>query len=152
MSAELDTIPWGRGVVVREGHGVALLVFGTLLETALQVAETLDATVVNMRFVKPLDEALIDEVADSHHLLATLEENVVAGGAGSGVAEYLASKGCAVPLIPFGFPDRFIEQATQAEQLEDAGLTADQIEKRVRAALESLPELPSTTRMVQAKP
>jgi 1-deoxy-D-xylulose-5-phosphate synthase len=94
---------------------------------------------------------LIQEVAESHRLLVSLEENVVAGGAGSAVAEHLASIGSTTPLIPLGYPDRFIEHATQAEQRDEAGLTADQIGRRIHAALESLPELTSSARMAQAK-
>jgi 1-deoxy-D-xylulose-5-phosphate synthase len=151
VSSGLERIPWGRGAKVRDGHEVALLVFGTLLETGMVVAERLDATVVNMRFVKPLDGGLIQEVAESHRLLVSLEENVVAGGAGSAVAEHLASIGSTTPLIPLGYPDRFIEHATQAEQRDEAGLTADQIGRRIHAALESLPEFTSSARMAQAK-
>jgi 1-deoxy-D-xylulose-5-phosphate synthase len=132
---ELVTLPWGRGEVLREGNRVALLAFGAILQTALSVAEELDATVANMRFVKPLDEDLIATLAREHALLVTLEENVVKGGAGAGVSEFLAAAGLVVPVLHLGLPDRFIEQATQAEQLADAGLDAAQVTDRVTQAL-----------------
>ena len=135
VGTDLDTVPWGRAARVREGDAVALLVFGTLLGSALTVAERLDATVVNMRFVKPLDAETVRSVAATHRLLVTLEENVVQGGAGSAVNELLHASGIQVPVLNLGLPDRFIEQATQAEQLEEAGLSVEQIERRIRDAL-----------------
>ncbi len=125
-----DTLPWGKGEISRQGKRVALLCFGTMLEIGLQAAESLDATVVNMRFVKPLDHALIRHVAVSHTLLVTLEENAVMGGAGSAVSEYIGSEGSQVAVMNMGLPDVYLEQATQAEQLAAAGLTvADVVEK-----------------------
>jgi len=136
-ATELATLPWGRGEIRRAGHGIAILSFGSLLGRALEVAETLDATVANMRFVKPLDEALLRKLAQEHAFLVTLEENVVAGGAGAGVGEYLVEQGIHVPLLHFGLPDRYIEQATQEEQLHEAGLDAAQI---LEAICRHLPE------------
>jgi len=129
---DLSTLPWGRAKRVRQGRGIALLAFGTLLESATAVGEALDATVVNMRFVKPLDLECVLGLADEHRLLVTLEENVVLGGAGSGVNEALAEAGRTVRVVNFGLPDRFIEQGTQTEQLAEAGLLPAQIEQRVR--------------------
>lgn len=143
----LETLPWGRADVVRPGRLVALLVFGTLLDSARQVAERVDATLVNMRFVKPLDEEMVMRMADQHTLLVTLEENVVQGGAGSAVNEVLHAAGMAANVLNLGLPDEFIEQGTQAEQLELAGLSVAQIELRVRAALA---DLDSDTRAVHA--
>ena len=134
----LETLPWGRAEVVRQGSGIAILVFGTLLEPARKVAERLDATLVNMRFVKPLDEATVMQLAGRHALLVTLEENVVQGGAGSAVNESLHAAGVAAEVLNLGLPDAFIEQGSQAEQLEIAGLSAPQIEQRVRAAYAGL--------------
>jgi len=91
--------------------------------------------VANMRFVKPLDEALVEDLAREHRFLVTLEENVVAGGAGAAVSEFLAAAGIEVPLLHFGLPDRYIEQATQAEQLAEAGLTVEQMLERLRRHL-----------------
>lgn len=123
---------------MRDGSGIAILAFGTLLPTALEVAERLAASVVNMRFVKPLDRDTVLRMADTHRLLVTLEENVVQGGAGSAVNELLLASGRTAHVVNLGLPDAFIEQATQAEQLEMAGLSLDRIEQRIRDALAAL--------------
>jgi 1-deoxy-D-xylulose-5-phosphate synthase len=123
VSKEMSPLPVGRGEIRREGRsGLALLAFGPLLDSALKIADRLDATVVNMRFVKPLDEALVLKVAGRHRALITLEENVVAGGAGSAVGELLAAEGLAVPLMHIGIPDRFIEHGSREDCLTAAGL------------------------------
>jgi 1-deoxy-D-xylulose-5-phosphate synthase len=121
-SLPVQSLPFGRGEIRREGQRVALLVFGSLLATAAQVAEQLDATLVNMRFVKPLDEALVRELADRHQLLVTLEENTLAGGAGSAVTEYLQQLSHEVQVLNLGLPDRFQDHASHEEQLAEAGL------------------------------
>ncbi|WP_457675690.1 1-deoxy-D-xylulose-5-phosphate synthase [Thiolapillus sp.] len=120
-------LPWGKGEKRREGKRVALLCFGALLGIGLEVAERLDASVANMRFVKPLDLALVEDLAARHELLVTLEENALMGGAGSAVTEALNEKGLQVPVMQFGLPDEYLEQGTQEEQLEMAGLTPDRI-------------------------
>ena len=120
-------LPWGKGEKHREGKRVALLCFGALLGIGLEVAERLDASVANMRFVKPLDLALVEDLAARHELLVTLEENALMGGAGSAVTEALNEKGLQVPVMQFGLPDEYLEQGTQEEQLEMAGLTPDRI-------------------------
>jgi 1-deoxy-D-xylulose-5-phosphate synthase len=130
----LGTLPWGQGEQIRSGKDIVLLSFGSLLDTAKEVAEELDASLANMRFVKPLDTDLVERLAASHTLIATLEENVVMGGAGSAVAEHLSTVGLHVPVIHFGLPDRFIEQASQTQQLAEAGLSVDKIIARIRAA------------------
>ncbi len=132
----LETLPLGKGELRRKGSGTALLAFGSLLAPALEAAEALNATVANMRFVKPLDEELIQSLAAEHELLVTLEENVVAGGAGSAVGEWLNSRGMRTRLLQLGLPDRFIEQASPARQLADCGLDAAGIERSVRAAMQ----------------
>ncbi len=119
-----EPIRIGEAEQRRRGHGIALLAFGNVLAAAEEVGETLDATVVNMRFIKPLDEALVLEVAAGHDLLVTIEENAIAGGAGSAVAELLAAHGMPVRLLNLGLPDRYIEHATQAEQRAMCGLDA----------------------------
>ncbi len=134
----LQSLPWGRGEVVRKGRGVALLAFGSMLAVARSVGEELDATVANMRFVKPLDESLVLDLAADHALLVTLEENVVAGGAGSGVNECLSANGQTPSILNLGLPDRYIEQATQAEQLADAELDCPGVLRRVQIALRRL--------------
>ena len=129
---DLSALPFGRGEVRREGSGVALLVFGTLLYPALQAAERLGATVVNMRWAKPLDTALLADVAARHEALVTLEEGSIMGGAGSAVLEALAAVGSAVPVLQLGLPDEFIEHGDPARLLAAQGLDAAGIEASVR--------------------
>jgi 1-deoxy-D-xylulose-5-phosphate synthase len=123
VSKEMSALPIGHGEIRREGRsGLALLAFGPLVDSAEKIAERLDATVVNMRFVKPLDEALVLKIAARHRALITLEENVVAGGAGSAIGELLAAEGVAMPLMHIGIPDRFIEHGSREDCLASAGL------------------------------
>ncbi|MEJ2406008.1 MAG: 1-deoxy-D-xylulose-5-phosphate synthase [Candidatus Thiodiazotropha sp.] len=122
VSADCQPLPLGKGEIRRQGQRVALLAFGSLLVAAQQVADQIDATLANMRFVKPLDETLILELAQGHELLVTLEENVVAGGAGSAVNELLLAQSHAVPVLNLGLPDRYLDHATPQEQLSEAGL------------------------------
>ena len=125
----MHALPVGRGERRREGHsGLVILCFGTLLASALLIGDRLDATVLNMRFVKPLDHALLESVAASARAVVTIEENVVAGGAGAAVGEALAAAGLSPPLRMIGIPDRFIEHGSrddclQAASLDLAGLT-----------------------------
>jgi 1-deoxy-D-xylulose-5-phosphate synthase len=125
VAAEMTALPVGRAQLKREGRsGLALLAFGTLLEPAQKVAERLDATLVNMCFVKPLDEELVVSIATRHRAIVTLEENAIAGGAGSAVGELVAAAGLAVALLHLGIPDRFIEHGSREECLQAAGLDA----------------------------
>ena len=129
----MQALPLGRAELRRSGaSGLALLAFGTMVEAARPAAESLDATLVNMRFVKPLDEALIAEVAASHRALVTLEENALAGGAGSAVLEVLQRLGSKVPVLQVGVPDTFVEHGTREDNLAAAGLDP----AAVRAAIE----------------
>ncbi|HCL75308.1 MAG TPA: 1-deoxy-D-xylulose-5-phosphate synthase, partial [Pseudomonas sp.] len=128
----------GKGVVRRQGSKVALLVFGVQLAEALAVGETLDATVVDMRFVKPLDEDLVRQLADSHDLLVTIEENSIMGGAGSAVNEFLAREGLLQPILNLGLPDHYVEHAKPAQMLAECGLDEAGIEAAVRRRLEKL--------------
>ena len=137
--AGLDELPWGRGEVRRVGRGVAILAFGTLLHPALAAAQALDATVADMKFVKPLDEALVLELADRHEALVTVEEGCLMGGAGSAVAEALAAAGRVVPVLHLGLPDRFIEHGDPARLLADCGLDAGGIERAVAARFRPAP-------------
>jgi 1-deoxy-D-xylulose-5-phosphate synthase len=131
VEAEMNALAVGRGQIRREGRsGLAILVFGTLLESARKIAERLDATLVNMRFVKPLDETLVMSIAARHRAIITIEENAVMGGAGSAVGELFASEGVILPLHHIGIPDRFIEHGSRetclaAAGLDLAGLTAN---------------------------
>lgn len=118
----MTTLPIGKGEIRRQGTKIALLAFGSLLPNALQAAEQLDATVANMRFVKPLDTALIEELAGSHELLVTLEENAVIGGAGSEVARVIESLPRRPRLLRLGLPDHFIDHGDQAQLFEQVGL------------------------------
>ena len=139
VQAAMQTLPIGKAELRRQGQRVALLAFGSMLQPSLAAADQLDATVVNMRFVKPLDEALLADLAGRYELLVTIEENAVAGGAGSAVSECLANQGLVVPLLHLGLPDRFIEQATRAELLADCGLDAAGIVRAVDGHYETEP-------------
>jgi 1-deoxy-D-xylulose-5-phosphate synthase len=132
---EMKAIPIGRGELRREGKRVAILAFGAMLEPALQAAAELNATVANMRFVKPLDRDLVFRLATSHDLIVTVEENVVAGGAGSAVEEALAAEDFAVRVFALGLPDRFVEHGDPAQLLADCGLDAAGIVRSVRERL-----------------
>ncbi|MDH5325017.1 MAG: 1-deoxy-D-xylulose-5-phosphate synthase [Gammaproteobacteria bacterium] len=118
----LSTLPIGKAKLLRKGVKTAILAFGSMVEPALAVAEQLDATVVNMRFIKPLDNELILEMAQSHDHLVTVEENAISGGAGSGIAECLAQNGFAIPTLHLGIPDIFVEHGTRDECLSECGL------------------------------
>ena len=134
----LQPLEIGKGVVRRQGQRVALLAFGVQLAEALKVGETLDATVVDMRFVKPLDEALVRQLAAEHELLVTIEENSIMGGAGSAVSEFLAREAIVKPLLHLGLPDRYVEHAKPSEMLAECGLDEAGIEAAVRKRLNSL--------------
>ncbi len=122
VEATMSALPVGKAEIRREGRsGLLLLAFGTMLTAAEKVGERLDATVVNMRFVKPLDEAQVLQLAARHRAIVTLEENVVAGGAGSAVCELLAVAGVALPILNIGIPDRFIEHGSRDDCLREAG-------------------------------
>jgi 1-deoxy-D-xylulose-5-phosphate synthase len=123
VAAEMTALPVGRAQVRREGRsGLAILAFGTLVESARKVADSLDATLVNMRFVKPLDEKTVMALAARHRAFVTIEENSIIGGAGSGVGELLASHGVQMPMLQIGIPDRFIEHGSRDTCLAAAGL------------------------------
>ncbi len=127
-----EGLPLGKGEVRRRGKGIVIFSFGTLLAPALEAGAILDATVVNMRFVKPLDLALVRELAAGHDLLVTLEENAVIGGAGSEVARALEGMGVVKPLLRLGLPDCFIEHGEQGQMLAELGLSATALVERIR--------------------
>ena len=135
VSSDLDSIPIGKGEIRRKGKQVALLAFGTMVAPALQAGEALNATVANMRFIKPLDTALVSELAASHDLLVTVEEGCVMGGAGSAVAEALAAAGIVKPLLQLGLPDQFIDHGDAPQLLAQCGLDADGIIRAVNQRL-----------------
>ncbi|WCD81179.1 1-deoxy-D-xylulose-5-phosphate synthase [Pseudomonas sp. TUM22785] len=135
IDKELVPVEIGKAVVRRQGARVAILAFGVQLAEALQVGETLGATVVDMRFVKPLDEALVRELAGSHQLLVTVEENSIMGGAGSAVSEFLARENILLPVLHLGLPDYYVEHAKPAQMLAECGLDASGIEASIRERL-----------------
>lgn len=140
INKTLETLPIGKAQIRRQSGAtvrgnnqlsVALLAFGSMVTPCEQIAESLDMTIVNMRFVKPLDTELIEELAAKHDLLITVEENVVAGGAGAGVAEHLASVAIETPVSLIGLPDAFTEHGSRDEMLADAGLNTTQLQQRI---------------------
>ena len=140
IQKEMRALPIGKGEIRRNGRKVALisktvaiLAFGSMLKPVLEAAEELDATVANMRFVKPLDDALVVQLARNHDLLVTVEENVVKGGAGSAVLESLQQHGLKVPVLQLGLPDRYVDHGDPALQLASCGLNKDGILASIRA-------------------
>ena len=128
-------MPVGNGVVRRQGKRVAILAFGAMLKPALEAAEALDATVANMRFVKPLDSELVKQLAESHDLIVTVEEHQVMGGAGSAVCEALAAMRVEKRVLLLGLPDRFIDHGDPAKLLASVGLDAEGIRKSIAKAM-----------------
>ncbi len=137
ITATSDTVDIGKGVVRRQGKSVALLAFGSMVLPAMTAAEKLNATVVDMRFIKPLDEQLIGDMATNHDLIVTIEENVVAGGAGSGVNELLLHSNYRIPILNLGLPDQFIDQGKVPQMLADAGLDSEGIITSIKAKLKA---------------
>ncbi len=135
IESSLEPLEIGKGVVRRQGSKVAMLVFGVQLTEALIVAEKLDATVVDMRFVKPLDEALVREMAGRHDLLVTIEENAIMGGAGAAVSEFLARENILKSVLHLGLPDVYVEHAKPAQMLAECGLDTAGIEASINQRL-----------------
>jgi 1-deoxy-D-xylulose-5-phosphate synthase len=135
IEAKMQRLPIGKGEIRRQGKKVAILAFGAMLTPCLAAAEKLDASVANMRFVKPLDEDLIGALAGHHEFLVTVEENTVLGGAGSAVSEVLDKIGIHKPLLQLGLPDRFIDHGDPARLLKDCGLDAEGIFNSIKARL-----------------
>jgi 1-deoxy-D-xylulose-5-phosphate synthase len=136
IAKAMKALPIGRGEVRREGRRVAILAFGSMLSPALDAGEQLNATVANMRFVKPIDRELAFRLAASHDVIVTVEESVVAGGAGSAVAEALSEDGIAVPVLRLGLPDQFVEHGDPQQLLADCGLDGAGIVRAIREHLE----------------
>ncbi|MGE3774863.1 MAG: 1-deoxy-D-xylulose-5-phosphate synthase [Gammaproteobacteria bacterium] len=136
LEKEMTALPLGKAEIKRQGRRVALLGFGSLVPLAQEVGDKLDATVVNMRFIKPLDEALVLDLAQTHDLLVTLDENTIQGGAGGAVTEALAANGMACHVLHLGLPDCFLPHGAREDMLREAGLTVDQVEAAVRRHLE----------------
>ncbi len=139
VQREMAALPVGKGEVRRRGNGlVAILAFGSMLAPALAIADEFDATVANMRFVKPLDDELVRDLAVTHSLLVTIEENVIMGGAGSAVLESLERQGCTVHVLQLGLPDSFVDQGDPALQLASVGLDAEGIALSIRSRLSAM--------------
>jgi 1-deoxy-D-xylulose-5-phosphate synthase len=128
-------VPVGKGEIRRKGSKIAILAFGTMLAPALKAADALDATVANMRWVKPLDVELVKQLAAEHDHIVTVEENAIMGGAGSAVTEALNAAGMAVRVVQLGLPDRYVDHGDPAVQLAECGLDAAGIEASIRHAL-----------------
>ena len=134
VNPSLQALPIGKGEIRRRGKQIAILAFGSMVTPAEEAAESIDATLVNMRFVKPLDEDLIREIASSHSLIVTVEENSIAGGAGSAVSEFLNQACIDIPILHLGLPDAFPHQGSRGEILAELGLDADGIRRTIRRA------------------
>jgi len=137
IERNLDPVPIGRAISRRKGHSVAILAFGSMVKPALEAAEMIDATVADMRFVKPLDQELIGDLATSHQLIVTLEENTVMGGAGSAVNEYLVQENYSTPILNLGLPDRFLEHGKVPDMLAEVGLDSDAIATAIKQKLKA---------------
>jgi 1-deoxy-D-xylulose-5-phosphate synthase len=135
VEKSMQALPIGKAQIRREGKRIALLAFGSMVQVALEVAESLDASVVNMRFVKPLDESMLIRMADSHEIFVTLEDNAIAGGAGSAVNEFLQSRQVLIPTLNLGLSDCFIDHGSREECLSEAGLDANGVLKNIKAYL-----------------
>ena len=134
----LTALPIGRGELRREGSDICILAFGSMVTSALKAAEALNSTVVNMRFIKPLDRELVMQMATKHRLLVSVEENSLIGGAGAEVARCLEENGCATPLLRIGLPDYFVDHGDPALLIADVGLDAAGIEKQIRNKMAKL--------------
>ncbi len=137
----LNTVPLGKANLRRQGKNLAILAFGPVLHEALKAAEVLDATVVDMRFVKPMDEALLQELAQSHQAFVTVEEGCLMGGAGSAVLEFVSRDALVMPVLQLGYPDEFIDHGDQKKIAQDLGLDAAGIERSIRERFSSLFEV-----------
>lgn len=131
IQKKMSLIPLGKSQTVRQGHEIAILAFGSMVEPCRAIAEQLDATLINMRFIKPLDREAVLSAAAAHAHLVTVEENAVAGGAGSGVNELLAAEGVRADILNLGLDDHFIQHGTREECLHQAGLDAEGILARI---------------------
>ncbi|MFZ2171468.1 MAG: transketolase C-terminal domain-containing protein, partial [Methylococcaceae bacterium] len=129
----MTALPIGKAEVKHQGSRIAILAWGSMVTPALAAGQQLGATVVNMRFIKPIDEQLLEELAKSHELLITAEENVISGGAGSAVNNFLQAQHILMPVLNIGLPDSFVEQGTREELLAICGLDVQGIIARIEA-------------------
>src|SRR5690606_11279021 len=133
VEAGFDTVPLGKGRILRQGRRIAIVGFGTLVPAALDAGERLDATVADMRFVKPLDTTLLDALARDHDAIVTVEEAALMGSADSAVLEHYSRQAVQIPVLQLGLPDRFIDHGEQGALLRSLGLDADGIERSILA-------------------
>lgn len=147
----MTALPMGKAEIKRRGKRIALLAFGAMVSPALEAAEALNATVVNMRFIKPLDESMLLEMANTHDFFVTLEDNAIAGGAGSGVNEYLQFHQIMIPTLNIGLPDHNIDQGSREECLTEAGLDVPNIVKRINKYLEKSTPLNAQGRLISER-
>jgi 1-deoxy-D-xylulose-5-phosphate synthase len=145
VKAEMTALPLGKAQILRRGKGVALLAFGSMVEDSLKVGEALDLTVINMRFIKPIDDKAIAQAATEHHGIITLEENAVMGGAGSAVCESLNTAGIFKPVLQIGLPDSYLEHGSREELLAAAKLDLASLQSRVEDFISRLPAESATT-------
>lgn len=143
IEQEMYSIPIGKGQLLKTGKTVAILAFGTLVSPCKQVADKLDATLADMRFVKPLDADLILQLAESHDLVVTVEENAIMGGAGSAINELLAENNVVMPVLNLGIQDQYIEHGKPDEMLDQCGLNAKGIERSIRGRLAAMEQNPA---------
>ena len=132
IDKSLKSIAIGQAQTIRKGQKIAILAFGSMVAAAIEAGNELNATVVNMRFIKPLDNALIAKISETHDLIVTIEENTRMGGAGSGIAEYLLSIGNNIPIKILGLPDSFLDHGEHQAMLDASGLCSDGIINTVR--------------------
>ncbi len=144
VEQNMQALPIGKGKVMRQGESIALLAFGSMVSSAVNIAEEIDATAINMRFVTPVDEDLIKKAAIEHHAIVTIEENTIAGGAGSAVNECLNKLGIRVPVLNIGLPNDYSEHGERGELLADVGLDENGIRHQILAFTAAL-QLPTTT-------
>jgi len=148
VKKEMSLLPWGKARKIREGKGLAILSFGALLHEAQAIAEELDASLWDMRFVKPLDRSAVEEAASQHKKLLTLEDNTIQGGAGSSVLECLAELGLNLPTLALGLPDDYLGHGSRDDVLREAGLTREQMQSRIVKWLERPSTAETKGRMV----
>jgi 1-deoxy-D-xylulose-5-phosphate synthase len=131
INKKLNFLPIGKSKKVRKGKNIVILAFGPLLKTALEVAEELNATLIDMKFVKPIDESMINKCVSKHNLVVTIEDNTIIGGAGSAVLEVISKNNLKCKTLCLGIPDNFVEHGTQEEIYKLCGLDKDSIIKKI---------------------
>ena len=135
VDKNLETLEIGKAAIRREGHSVAILAFGSMVSVALESGNSINASVIDMRFVKPIDEDLIGDMAATHQLIVTIEENSIMGGAGSAINEYLLRSNYQIPILNLGLPDKFLEHGKVPEILTDIALDSTSVTEAIKQKL-----------------